>query len=83
MCLDVKVSPKIPRTKNKAVSEDNDPVSQNEFGSGEITMVELYRVLKKTTDNSFDRTITHFDHQDKTFEESKGEIENKDNHHPL
>ena len=37
-CLGAEVSPKMPRTRSKALSEDNDPVTRDESGSGDPTM---------------------------------------------
>ena len=45
VCLDVEVSPKMPWTKSKAVSEGNGPLLHDESGFGKLKMVELYRVL--------------------------------------
>ena len=82
VCLDVKVSLKIPRTESKVVSEGNGPAYPDESGSGKPTMVENLWVLKRSfeeMDNHFDRMKSRFDQQDKWFEESKEEIKNKIN----
>ena len=55
VCLDVEVTPKIPRTKSKAVSEVNDPFLHNKAGPGELTIEEIYRLLKE---GSKERTST-------------------------
>ena len=40
-CLGAEVSPKMRRTRSKALSEANDPVTRDESGSGEPTMVKV------------------------------------------
>ena len=50
MCFDVKVNPKMPRTKSKAVPEGNGSFPPNKAGSGELTMAKPDRLLK----NKFD-----------------------------
>ena len=40
----------MPRTKNKAEPEDNDPFPHDESGFGELTMVEIYGVLLEGID---------------------------------
>ena len=50
MPLVAKVSPKMPRAKSKAVSEGNGLVIQDESGYDELTIAELYRVLKERFD---------------------------------
>ena len=40
-CLGAEVSPKMPRTRSKALSEANDPVTRDEYGSGEPTLVKV------------------------------------------
>ena len=57
VCLDVEVSPNMPRTKSKAVSEGNSPVPQDKFGSGKLTMAEQCRVSKEV----FNRTKRHLE----------------------
>ena len=56
VCLDVEVNPKMPQTESKTVPEGNSPFpNHHEFGSGEPTMAELYRLLKER----FAGTNTH------------------------
>ena len=43
VCLDVKNSPKMSRTKSKAVSDGNDPIPQDTAGYGKLTMAEIHR----------------------------------------
>ena len=56
VCLDFKLSPKIPRTRSKTVSEGNDIVPHDKSGFSEATMDETYRVLRKTF-NRIDRHL--------------------------
>ena len=52
------------RTRSKTVFEDSDSVSQDESGSGESTMAELLRILKRgfeEIDNHFNRIHNHSD----------------------
>ena len=69
MCLDVKVNPNMPRKQSKAGPEGNGYVPhRNEFGSGEPTMADLYRMLKEMfngRNKNFDRTTSYFDRQEK------------------
>ena len=73
MCLDANVNPKLPRAKSEAVSEGNSSIPQNKSGFGELTMVELYRVLEEEIDKYFDRMAS----QDKRLEYM--EEQNKNN----
>ena len=60
VCLDIKVSPKMPRAKSNGVSEVIYPVSHhNESGfSGESTVVaEIYRALK----GGFDKIYSYLE----------------------
>ena len=50
--LDIKINPKMPRTKSKAVSECNVPVPQEESGLSELTMAEMYQRLKYALDKT-------------------------------
>ena len=68
VCLDVKVSPKIPRTENKADLEGNGPILQDKSGVGELTMEKVHRVLIEELNKYFDKMTRHFDQK---FEESK------------
>ena len=52
VCLNDEVNSKMPRTKSKAVPEGNGSVPHDEYGSGELTKVKLYRVLKVRFDRS-------------------------------
>ena len=60
VCLDVKVSPKTPRTKSKAVSKGNGPIPQDKYGFGGLTMKKMYRVLAEEHGSYFDRKTNHF-----------------------
>ena len=70
VCLHVKTNPKIALTKSKVFSEGNGPNYENEFGSGETTIVGILRVVFKTgfeemDYNHFDTMKNWFDQQDK------------------
>ena len=74
VCLNVKISPNMPRTKSKAISKGNVPISPKRSGFGELTMMaEIYRVLADEIDNHFDRMITYFNQQDKRSENTEKE----------
>ena len=50
---DVEVNPEMPRNRSKAVPEGKSPFPHHdEFGSGEPTMTELYRMLEERFDRS-------------------------------
>ena len=72
MCLDANVNPKLPRARSEAVSEGNSSIPQNKSGCGELTMVEMYRVLEEEIDKYFDKMTS----QDKRFEYMKGQNKN-------
>ena len=58
----------MPRKQSKTVSEGNDSVPHhNEFGFGEPTMADLYRMLEENFDRQVDRMRSDFDQQDKKF----------------
>ena len=50
----------MPRKESKAIPEGNDPVSQQEeFGSGEPTLADVYGMMEKLFDIS-DRKVESF-----------------------
>ena len=57
--------PNMPRKESKAVPEDNGPVpQQEEFGSGQPTLADVYRMMKERFDQSdryWDSMKTHFE----------------------
>ena len=63
--LDVEVNPEMPQNRSRAVREGNGAFPPpDEFGSGEPTMVELYRILEETfdrMDKKIDRMTSCFD----------------------
>ena len=60
----------MPRKQGKAVPEGNDPVPHyDEFGSDEPTMGDLYRMLEESFDRQLSRMKSHFDRQNKMFDE--------------
>ena len=61
--LDVEVNPEMPQIKSKGVSEGNGPVPQDKSGLGGLTRKEIRRILAEKLDKSFDRWISHFDHE--------------------
>ena len=72
----------MPRTKRKAVPESKSSVPHDNYGSSELTMVKLYRVLIDgfdRMDKHFDKTTILFDRYEKNFEDM--EEENKNNQH--
>ena len=66
--LDDEINPEMPWKQSKADPEGNGPgLRRDKFWSGEPTMVNLYRMLKKNNDGVFknlDRMSPHFDRQD-------------------
>ena len=64
VCFDVEVSPKMPRTRSKAVSECKGLVLHDKSGSGESTMTEIHRVLKQGFDIRMDK---YFDRMNNRF----------------
>ena len=65
MDLDVEGCPNMPRNWSKAAPEGNGPVSeQEEFGSGQLMLADVYRVVKERFDQSdkyWDSMMSHFD----------------------
>ena len=64
----------MPRMESKAVPEGNDPVSQQEeFGSGQPTLADVYRMFEQRFDQS-DRywysIKIYFDQQEKKLDDS-------------
>ena len=61
----------MPRKQTKTAPEGNSPVPHHdEFGSsGELTIMDLYRMLEENFDRKLTRTKSHFDRQDKTLDE--------------
>ena len=50
----------MPRNESEAIPEGNSPIlQQEEFGSGQPTMEDVYRMMKKTFDR-WDRSWTKF-----------------------
>ena len=44
----------MPRKESEAVPEDNGPVPQQEFGSGQPTLVDVYRNIEEVWDRKMD-----------------------------
>ena len=60
--LDVEVNHNMSRNRSKAVPEGNGPVPHHyEFGSGDATMADLYRILEENFDRQLNRIKSHFD----------------------
>ena len=71
--LDVEGCPNRPRNWSKAVPEGNDPTpQQKEFGSGQPTLADVYRVMKERFDQSdkyWDSVKSHFHQQERKLDE--------------
>ena len=52
MCFDVKVNLKMPWTKRKAIVKGNGCIPHDRYKFGELTMAEIYRVLKQVLDRT-------------------------------
>ena len=60
----------MPREHSKAVPDGDGPVPHHdEFGGGEPTMADLYRMLEESFDKKVDKMRSHFDQQDKKLNE--------------
>ena len=62
VCLDVEVNPNMSRAKSKVVSYGNDPFPHDKYGSGELTMAKIIRLLKEgfeAMNKNFDRKTSH------------------------
>ena len=65
------------RNESKAVPESNGPAPHDDYGYGEPTMAELYRMLKERSDRmdkNFDRMTSHFGRQEKKLDELIGKM---------
>ena len=73
MILGTEAYPNMPRKESEAVPEGNCPVpQQEEFGSGQPTLADVYRMVKKRFDQSdryWHRMKSHFDQQVKKLHE--------------
>ena len=55
VCLDVEANSDMPRTESKVAPEDYDSFPHDDYGSGGLTMEEIYRVFVEEVDKCFDR----------------------------
>ena len=56
------VGPKIPRNRNKAVPEGNDPVPQyDKFRPDQPTLADIYRLFEERLDRKLNLRKSHFD----------------------
>ena len=51
----------MPRKESEAVPEGNGSVPQQEFGSGETTLTDVYRLLEERFDKQQERMHSFFD----------------------
>ena len=71
-CTSVSRDPIIPRKDCEAVPESNGPVPQKEdFGSGEPTLVDIYRLCEERFDRQLKRMDSFFGQWDKKLDEMK------------
>ena len=71
----------MPRKENEAVPEGNGPVpQQEEFGSGEPTLADVYRLLKERFDRQQKITDSYFDRWNRKLDESSDETRVMDQH---
>ena len=71
----------MPRKESEAVPESNGPLPwQEEFGSGQPTLEDGYRMLCEAIDSRFDRQQSCFDRWDRKMDEISDEMRRMDQH---
>ena len=71
----------MPRKESEAVPEGNGPLPQQEqFGSGQPTLEDVYRMLCEAIDSRFDRQQSCFDRWDRKMDEISDEMRRMDQH---
>ena len=71
----------MPRKESEAVPEGNGPVpQQEEFGSGEPTLADVYRLFEERFDKQQKRMYSFFDRWDKKLDEISDEMRKMDEH---